>query len=237
MKEIAKDVFQIPLLPRNGINAYIVEGYLIDAGIRSSSKKLLQAIDSYGRHKIKAHVLTHAHADHQGSSAFICDTLQIPLWCGEKDVAAMENGTVTGEYGNPNHPITRFQRRYWAGPKYPVARALQEGDSIGSFRVLETPGHSAGHIALWREQDGVLIAGDVVVNMNLLTTIKGLHEPPAMFTSDIVQNQASIIKLAQLSPKIVCLGHGTPLAETEKLTALAQRLASQTNQQTTTIPS
>lgn len=230
MKKIAKDFFQIHLLPRNGINAYIVEGYLIDAGIRSSSKKLMKAIDAYGRQNIKAHVLTHAHPDHQGSSAFICDTLQIPLWCGDKDVAAMENGTVIPNAENSN-PITRFQNRYWVGPKYPVARALKEGDTVGSFRVLETPGHSAGHIALWREEDGVLIAGDVLVNMNLLTTITGLHEPPAMFTSDITQNQASIIKLAQLHPKIVCLGHGPILTETQKLTTLAQRLAIQKNQE------
>ena len=223
MKEIAKDVFIIPLLPRNGINAYIVEGYLIDAGIRNSAKKLLQAIDTYGRQNIKAHVLTHAHPDHQGSSAFICDTLQIPLWCGEKDVAAMENGTVIPNAENTN-PITRFQGRYWIGPKYPVAQALKEGDSVGSFQVLETPGHSPGHIALWREKDGVLIAGDVVVNMNLLTTVTGLHEPPTMFTSNIPQNQASIIKLAQLRPQLVCVGHGAPLTETEKLIALAKQL-------------
>jgi len=224
MKEIAKDVFQIPLFPRQSINAYIVEGVLIDAGIRSSGKKLLKAIDTYGRHKIKAHALTHAHPDHQGASAFICDTLQIPLWCGEKDVGAMENGTVIPDGEEAANAITRFQSRYWAGPKYQVARALKEGDTVGSFRVLETPGHSPGHIVFWREEDGVLIAGDVVVNMNLLTTIKGLHEPPAMFTSDVAQNRASIIKVAQLHPKIVCMGHGVPLTETEELTTLANQL-------------
>lgn len=58
MQEIAEDVFQIPLFPRHSINAYIAEGLLIDAGIRSSGKKLLKAIDTYGRHKIKTHVLT-----------------------------------------------------------------------------------------------------------------------------------------------------------------------------------
>ena len=149
--------------------------------------------------------------------------LQIPLWCGEKDVAAMENGTVIPNAENTN-PITRFQGRYWIGPKYPVAQALKEGDTVGSFQVQETPGHSPGHIALWREKDGVLIAGDVVVNMNLLTTVTGLHEPPTMFTSNIPQNRASIIKLAQLRPQLVCVGHGAPLTETEKLIALAKQL-------------
>lgn len=43
----------------------------------------------------------------------------------------METGMVTGEYDNPNHPIPRFQRRFWAGSQYPVARALQEGNRAG----------------------------------------------------------------------------------------------------------
>ena len=218
-------------MPRNGINAYIANGFLIDAGIRSSGKKLLKAIDAYGRHKIKAHVLTHAHADHQGASAFICDTLQIPLWCGEKDAPAMANGTVTAEYGSPHHPIARLQKRFWAGPQYPVSRLLKEGDQVGQFQVLETPGHSAGHIALWRKRDGVLIAGDVLMNMNMLTTITGLHEPPTMFTPDPGQNRDSVIKLAQLQPKIVCFGHGAPLYQTKKLVALAKRLTHQQAQQ------
>jgi glyoxylase-like metal-dependent hydrolase (beta-lactamase superfamily II) len=224
MQEIAKDVYQIPLLPRDGINAYIANGYLIDAGIRSSGKKLLAAVDTYGRDKIKAHILTHAHPDHQGATAFICDTLKIPLWCGKGDVTAMENGLIPAEEMDRANVIIRLQQRFWTGPPYPVTRTLKEGDHVGSFRVLETPGHSAGHIALWRAEDGVLIAGDVVVNMNLLTTAVGLHQPPAMFTSNIKQNQASIIKLAKLHPKVICLGHGPPLTHTKELHDLAQSL-------------
>tara|TARA_R110002096_G_scaffold38098_9_gene105546 strand:+ start:1382 stop:2083 length:702 start_codon:yes stop_codon:yes gene_type:complete len=224
IKEIAKDVWQIPLFPRNGVNAYIVEGYLVDAGIRSSGKKILKAIDQYGRDNIKGHVLTHAHADHQGASAFICDTLQIPLWCGENDVAAMESGQVTSEFPNPNHPVARFQRRFWAGPKYKVSRALKEGDQVGQFNVLETPGHSAGHIALWRESDGLIIAGDVLVNMNMNTTITQLGEPPGMFTTDVRENRASIRKLANLHPKLICFGHGEPLYKTEQLAVLVSKI-------------
>jgi glyoxylase-like metal-dependent hydrolase (beta-lactamase superfamily II) len=225
MKEVAKNLYQIPLFPRNSINAYIIEGYLIDAGIPSSGKKLLQAIDAYGRDKIKAHVLTHAHPDHNGASAFICDTLQIPLWCGEEDVAVMESGDATASFANPNHPVARFQRRFWAGAKYQVTRALKEGDWVGEFQVLATPGHSPGHIALWREQDGVLICGDVLVNMNLMTTIRGLGEPPKLFTSDPAQNRESIVKLANLQPKVVCFGHGAPLTATQELTEFAKRLS------------
>ena len=40
--------------------------------------------------RLSAHALTHAHPDHQGSSHAICERLQIPLWCGQDDVHAME---------------------------------------------------------------------------------------------------------------------------------------------------
>ncbi|MCA9917654.1 MAG: MBL fold metallo-hydrolase, partial [Anaerolineales bacterium] len=180
MKEVAKNVFIIPLFPRNMVNAYIIDGFLIDAGIRSSEKKLLQAIDQVGRNKIEAHVLTHAHPDHQGASAAICQKLNLPLWCGKDDVAAMENGLVTEATDNF---IIRFQEKYWTGPPHPVARSLQEGDQVGSFTVLDTPGHSPGHVVFWREEDGVLIAGDVLGNAHLLTSAIGLREPPEMFTT------------------------------------------------------
>lgn len=224
MIEVAENVFHIPLFPRNMVNAYIVDGILIDAGIRRSEEKLLKAIHQYGSEKIEAHALTHAHPDHQGASAAICRQLDIPLWCGRDDVAAMESGLLTEDAPNPDSFILRFQQRYWTGPAYPVARSLQEGDAVGSFTVLETPGHSPGHIVLWRETDSVLIVGDVLTNVNMLTTIPRLGEPPEMFTANVPLNRSSIKKVARLQPKIICFGHGPVLHHTNQLAQLAAGL-------------
>jgi glyoxylase-like metal-dependent hydrolase (beta-lactamase superfamily II) len=57
----------------------------------------------------------------------------------------------------------------------------------------------------------VLIAGDVLVDMHMLTTARGLHEPPAHFTADPRLNRQSIKKLAALKPKVICFGHGSVL--------------------------
>lgn len=76
MKNIAKEVHQIPLMPRNSINCYLIEDVLIDSGIKSSSARILNAVKN---RTLSKHLLTHAHADHQGSSSIICNTLKIPL--------------------------------------------------------------------------------------------------------------------------------------------------------------
>ncbi|AWK04031.1 MBL fold metallo-hydrolase [Flavobacterium crocinum] len=205
MKTIAKDVYQIPLFPRNAINCYLIEDVLIDAGIRSSAIKILKAIKNKS---VTKHALTHAHADHQGSSKIICETLNIPLLCSEPEKEFAENGNVITEYPNPNHVIPKFQKQFWAGKGHQVSEILKEGDKIGGFTVIETPGHSSGHLSFFREKDGVLIVGDVMTNMNLLTTKVGLHEPPNLFTAHQETNRKSILKLASLKPKILCFGHG-----------------------------
>lgn len=205
MKQVSKNVYQLPLMPRNSINCYIAEGYLIDAGIRSSADKIIRSI---AVHDVHTHVLTHAHADHQGSSKSVCERLQIPLWCSEKEKPQAETGNATGEYTLQQHPVTRFQRKYWAGEGYPVSKLIKENDCLGTFRVIETPGHSRGHLSFFREHDGVLIVGDVATNMNLLTTIPGLHLPPNLFTLNKEDNIKSLKKLASLKPKVLCFGHG-----------------------------
>ncbi|MET0944953.1 MAG: MBL fold metallo-hydrolase, partial [Flavobacterium sp.] len=124
MKNIAKDVYQIPLFPRSAINCYLVEDILIDAGIRSSGNIILKALKNK---YVSKHILTHAHADHQGSSKIICETLNIPLFCSELEKPAAENGNVTFEYPNPNHCISKFQKKFWAGKGHLVFDPVKEG--------------------------------------------------------------------------------------------------------------
>ena len=91
----------------------------------------------------------------------------------------MSSGDLSAQI--PRNLITRIQERFWVGPAHPVARELREGDQLGEWTVIETPGHSPGHVVFWRESDRTLIMGDVLVNMNLLTTAPGLAEPPRQF--------------------------------------------------------
>lgn len=208
MKELAKGVFQIALMPRDSINCYVVDDILIDSGIKSSSRKILNSIKNI---KINKHVLTHSHADHQGSSSIICNTLNIPLWTSPLEKNNAETGNVTLEYPNKKHPLARLQQRFWAGKGHKVTRLLKEGDCVGSFTVIDSPGHSNGHISFFRERDKVLIVGDTLLNMNLITTIVGLNQPPNLFTTNKNKNLESIKKIYNLKPRVLCFGHGPVL--------------------------
>jgi len=86
------------------------------------------------------------------------------------------------------------------------------------------PGHSAGHVAFWRESDRVLVIGDVLTNMNTMTLVPGLHEPRWFFTPDPVRNRASARRLGALDPSLVLFGHGPPLRDARKFVDFVARL-------------
>ena len=125
----------------------------------------------------------------------------------------------------PRHPLNLLIGLVFPGPPHPVDRRLQEGDTVAGFKVLNVPGHSAGHVAYWREADRTLICGDVFTNVDTITGVPGLHEPHALFTPDPVRNRVSMRRLAELEPALVCFGHGRPLRNPTKLQAFADRLA------------
>jgi glyoxylase-like metal-dependent hydrolase (beta-lactamase superfamily II) len=220
VRQLADDLWLLRGVPAYAMNVYLIGDVLIDAATRRAGRRILRQLE--GR-RIAAHALTHAHPDHQGASKEICETLDVPLWCGEDDADAMEQGTI--EQTQPDHPINRLIHRFWLGPPYPVARRLREGDVVAGFEVLHVPGHSAGHVAYWRASDRALIVGDVITNVDTATGIPGLHEPRAIFTPDPARNRLSIRRLAALEPALVCFGHGRPLRDPEKLKRFVAGLA------------
>ena len=221
MKQHADGVWHLnTFLFPNGVNAYLVGDVLVDAGTRRSGKGILRDLEG---HTVTAHALTHAHADHQGASHEVCTKLGIPYWVPENDVPPAEDPSLIGER-QPDHFIAQFFVKVFAGPGHPVDRHLHEGDEIAGFQVLDVPGHSAGHIAFWRESDRTLILGDVLNNMDVLTGIPGLREPKNFLTPDPARNRESIKRLGPLEPNLVLFGHGAPLRDTQKFVDFCARV-------------
>ncbi len=112
--------------------------------------------------------------------------------------------------------MAQFFFRTCTGPGHPVDRHLVEGDEVAGFEVLHVPGHSAGHVAFWRESDRVLIAGDVFNTADPLLAIPGLREPKRYFTPDPALNRRSAKRLGELEPRLLLVGHGPPYRDTRK---------------------
>jgi hydroxyacylglutathione hydrolase len=220
VKRLADGVWQLSGFPPNAFNVYLLGDVLVDASTRHAGKRILRQLDG---HPVTAHALTHAHPDHQGASREVCQKLGIPFWVGENDADAAENPELLRDR-QPSNFASTFAYRMWTGPGHPVDRHLREGDEVAGFTVLDTPGHSLGHVAFWRESDRVLVLGDVLNGMNLVTSMPGLHEPPKVFTPDPARNRESIKRVAALEPTLVCFGHGPPLRDPAKLARFAATL-------------
>jgi glyoxylase-like metal-dependent hydrolase (beta-lactamase superfamily II) len=220
MTELAPGVHLLTGFPKYGINWFLVEDVLIDAGGKPDKRRILKQL--HGR-KVTAHALTHAHPDHQGSSHAVCTELGIPFLVPEKDVAAAEDPEQI-KARQPDAFLPKLMQALFAGPGHKVDQVLHDGDEVAGFRVIDTPGHSAGHVSYWRESDRVLIAGDVINTMHPFLMTRGVREPFEVFTPDPAENRRSIKKIAALEPALVLVGHGPPLRGPQKLTEFAASL-------------
>jgi hydroxyacylglutathione hydrolase len=218
LKRLAPDLWQLRGLPPNAINVYLAEDVLIDAATRLAGRRILRQVED---RPLSMVALTHAHPDHQGAVEQVCEVRAVPLGCHAADVDGMEGRRPL----QPNdHPVNRLIHRFWEGPPRRVDRVLNEGDDVAGFRVIHAPGHAPGEVIFFRDSDRVAIAGDVINTINLWTGLPRIQEPPEIFTPDPVENRRSIRKLLELRPSLVCVGHGAPLREIEKLERLVERL-------------
>jgi hydroxyacylglutathione hydrolase len=209
MRTLAEGVHQLAGRPANAINVYLVGDVLVDAGTLGAKRRILRQLA--GR-DVRSHLVTHAHPDHFGSSHAVCETLGLPLWAGATDAEALQTGRPVPAKG----PVPGLMAKMKMPPGHPVARRLREGDDIGhGFVVLDVPGHSPGHIALWRTSDRTLVCGDVFFNM------PSLRAPPRVLTVDPERNRASMRRLAALRPALALFGHGPALRDPNRLVSAA----------------
>jgi glyoxylase-like metal-dependent hydrolase (beta-lactamase superfamily II) len=221
MIEVARDVWLLPGFPKYAINAYLIGNpagdVLIDARIRWARNRILRQLE--GR-KLSLVALTHVHPDHQGCASLVCEKFGVPLACHPGDIDVME-GRKRME---PDSFAVRLSNYFWSGPARRVEHVLQENEAIAGFRVVHTPGHTPGHVTFFRDSDRVAIIGDVFNNMNVVTGIPGVHEPPWVFSVDPRLNRLSMQKVVELRPSLVLFGHGPPLRDASRLKHFMERI-------------
>lgn len=170
------------------VSAYILvrsgEAVIVDTGPAGSAPAILDALARTGLDwsNVGHVVATHLHGDHVGSfSDVMIAADQASGYAGTADLASVRSP----------RPLT----------------GLNDADRVFDLRVIATPGHTPGHIALLDERAGILMAGDSLNG----TDGSGLVGANPQFTPNMAEADASVARLAGFDFSVVLVGHGGPV--------------------------
>jgi len=190
---------------------------LVDTLYDTDGARILEQIERIGHEAgdLKRIVITHGHRSHLGGLRTLKEvtgaTVLAHPW--EADIVAGERKAqpVSLLPKRPYRTYFPFQFASSLGlgahPACPVDAHVAGGDRVGPLEVVDSPGHSPGHLALLWEKNGTLIAGDAVA-----TWPSFLPGWPS-FTLNERQHRASLRRLAETEPQVVAVGHGPPITQ------------------------
>ena len=159
------------------------EAAVVDTGNPGSAGDIEAALGAFGVgwNEVKDVILTHLHGDHIGSVSEVLNRAQsATVYAGEADISSIPS------------------------PRPLIAAG--DGDEVFGLEIVETPGHTPGHISVFDTKSRILVAGDALRGGD--DEVLGSS---ARFTADIPAADASVQKLAALQPDIILFGHGEPV--------------------------
>lgn len=172
-------------------NTYIIDDVMIDPGSGENIEYLKEEIKSAGLEMtdIKKIVNTHCHFDHMGADKHLQDEYGYEVYMHPLDLKSVQEKdaqtTVAASFGMevPDLEI----------------RELNEGDKVGNYEVIHTPGHTRGGICLFDGKS--LISGDTIFSGGNF----GRTDLP---TGNLQEMKESILRIADLDAVQLFSGHG-----------------------------
>jgi glyoxylase-like metal-dependent hydrolase (beta-lactamase superfamily II) len=206
-----------------GVNGWV----LVDAGMPRSAKQIIDAAEErFGRNVgPQAIVLTHGHFDHVGAILHLIDYWNVPVYAHNLELPYLRGAA---DYP-PGDPTVDGGLVSELSPFFPH-RGIDLGERISAlqpdgalpfmpgWRWIHTPGHTPGHISLFRDSDRALIAGDAFVTVKQESVYKVITQqleisgPPKYFTTDWESARESVNRLYELRPAVAVTGHGKTMS-------------------------
>jgi glyoxylase-like metal-dependent hydrolase (beta-lactamase superfamily II) len=212
------------------VNVYLVEDegrvLLVDTGLPRSWGLIAGALRELGRRAddVVAVALTHAHFDHTGNAARVQQRLGVPILAHPEDFSlaahpyryAHENPRAVYPVRYPSGArilLAMTRAGAWRVPGVEGLRAYAGEEQVelpGRPRVVATPGHTYGHVALHLPGRDTVISGDALVTLDPYTGRSGPQIVAGAATADSAQALASLDRLAATRAGTVLPGHGEP---------------------------
>jgi glyoxylase-like metal-dependent hydrolase (beta-lactamase superfamily II) len=196
----------------SGANSYLVVTedtiLVIDTGMPGNASKIIDFLAGLGRKpdEVEYIVLTHADIDHSGSAAELREITGARVAIHTGDAPALSGERKLKEVKGILSPLLVLMSKIMKFRPVKPDLLLKEGDEIGGFKVIHTPGHTAGSICLY-QLGRLIFAGDA-----LRSDRKG--NPRAMskrMTLDVEEAWKSARRIAGLEFNVLLPGHGAPV--------------------------
>jgi glyoxylase-like metal-dependent hydrolase (beta-lactamase superfamily II) len=184
---------------------------LIDTGLSRHFKTTLQAISRLGRSPadLKRILITHSDGDHMGALA------DLKAICGARAYASLIEAQAI-EKAKPSRELKmhgvqaqlfKLVRPILKAKPAHIDELLEDGQVLpilDGLRVINTPGHTPGHISLYAPTAKILFCGDSMVaeKNGTLRCSRGMN------TWDEEKAKESVKIQQALGAEIVCSGHG-----------------------------
>ncbi|HUI88162.1 MAG TPA: MBL fold metallo-hydrolase [Anaerolineales bacterium] len=208
-------VSNVHLVPNVIANPYLImdaDGMtLIDTGLPGSASKIFRYLGSLKRSPsdLKRIIITHSDMDHVGSLSALKKASGARVYASAIESEAMAQGKPSRQLKSGSsfrRLLMGVASRLMKAAPIAADEILTEGQVLpilGGLRVLETPGHTPGHISLFSASTGILFTGDSIVSRQ-----EGLARSLPALTWDEARANESARKQAALGARIVCSGHG-----------------------------
>ncbi len=210
--EIIPNVHLIPNIVANPYLLIDTDGLtLIDAGLPGSHRKILRYMAKLGHapQELKRILITHADFDHVGGLAALKAASGARVFASPVEAQAIAEGHASRPL-KPRRRITKLLFDLMASLFKPARvqadELLSDGQILpvlGGLRVVETPGHTPGHISLFAPSAGILFCGNSIVSEE-----SGLRGSRGANNWDQARSDESVRKQAALGARILCSGHG-----------------------------
>jgi len=148
--------------------AYFVDGILVDTG---PSRFAREFTDFFKSRPISHVVLTHHHEDHSGNAAWL-----------EKQGLPVHIHPTAIHICREQARLPLYRHIFWGGrgkfSPLPLPGSLEGKGRV--WQVIETPGHTCDHIALYSPELGILFTGDLFVIPKTRLILKSESIPEIM---------------------------------------------------------